>query len=106
MKYSVLVPTVNERNNLPIICCLLNETFTKEKLNYEIIVIDDASTDGTQEVCKELIKLYGEDKIILKTRSSKQGLGTAYIFGYNLQLVILLLLWTLIYLIIQNIYLK
>eukprot|EP01080_Neovahlkampfia_damariscottae_P000864 gene864-9113_t len=81
MKYSVLLPTVNERNNLPLICCLLDETFTQEKLDYEIIVIDDASKDGTQEICKELIKLYGEDKIILKTRSSKQGLGTAYIFG-------------------------
>jgi dolichol-phosphate mannosyltransferase len=81
MKYSVLLPTVNERNNLPLIIWLLNETFTQEKLDFEIIVIDDASTDGTQEICKELIKLYGEDKIILKTRTSKQGLGTAYIFG-------------------------
>ena len=48
---------------------------------YEIIVIDDNSPDGTIEVAKELQKLYGEDKVVLKPRSGKLGLGTAYIHG-------------------------
>lgn len=32
--------------------------------NYEIIVIDDGSPDGTLEVAEQLQKIYGEDKIV------------------------------------------
>lgn len=34
--------------------------------NYEIIVIDDGSPDGTLEVAEQLQKIYGEDKIVRK----------------------------------------
>lgn len=51
------------------------------KYSYEIIVIDDGSPDGTLDVAKDLQKIYGEDKIVLKPRPSKLGLGTAYIHG-------------------------
>lgn len=49
--------------------------------DYEIIVIDDGSPDGTLDVAKDLQKIYGEKKIVLKPRPSKLGLGTAYIHG-------------------------
>ena len=32
--------------------------------DYEVIIIDDNSPDGTQEVAKELQKLYGKDRIV------------------------------------------
>lgn len=51
------------------------------KINYEIIIIDDGSPDGTLDVAKQLAKIYGEDKILLRPRASKLGLGTAYIHG-------------------------
>jgi len=50
-------------------------------LEYEVIVIDDGSPDGTLDVAKDLQKIYGEDKIVLRPRGSKLGLGTAYIHG-------------------------
>lgn len=50
-------------------------------MNYEVIIIDDGSPDGTLEVAKNLQKLYGDDKILLKPRGSKLGLGTAYMHG-------------------------
>lgn len=50
-------------------------------LEYEIIVIDDASPDGTLKVAQSLQKIYGDDRIILKPRKAKLGLGTAYIHG-------------------------
>lgn len=59
--------------------CLFNIFFSN--FDYEIIVIDDGSPDGTLEVGKELQKIYGENKILLRPRASKLGLGTAYIHG-------------------------
>ncbi|KAH9064962.1 glycosyltransferase family 2 protein [Lactarius vividus] len=82
-KYSVILPTYNERKNLPIIVWLLARVFTENELAWEVIVVDDNSPDGTQEVAKELINTYGEDKIVLKPRAGKLGLGTAYIHGLN-----------------------
>ena len=40
------------------------------ELAWEIIVVDDASPDGTQEVAKELANVYGEDKIVSGCLSS------------------------------------
>lgn len=53
----------------------------RSHLNYEIIIIDDASPDGTLDVAKDLQKIYGEKKIVLRPREAKLGLGTAYIHG-------------------------
>ncbi|XP_072270257.1 dolichol-phosphate mannosyltransferase subunit 1 [Pyxicephalus adspersus] len=79
--YSVLLPTYNERENLPIIVWLLVKYFGESGYKYEIIIIDDGSPDGTLEVAKQLQKIYGEDKILLRPREKKLGLGTAYIHG-------------------------
>lgn len=51
------------------------------KLDYEVIIVDDGSPDGTQEIAKQLIKAYGSNHIILKPRAGKLGLGTAYVHG-------------------------
>jgi dolichol-phosphate mannosyltransferase len=77
----VLLPTYNERENIPLIVWLLVETFEKHEIDYEIIVIDDASPDGTQDVVRQLQQEYGEDRVLLKPRPGKLGLGTAYVHG-------------------------
>lgn len=41
-----------------------NLVFVHSGYNYEIIVIDDGSPDGTLEVAEQLQKIYGEDKIV------------------------------------------
>ncbi|KAI6661126.1 Dolichol-phosphate mannosyltransferase subunit 1 [Oopsacas minuta] len=79
-KYSILLPTYEERKNLPLIVWLIIE-YMPSDCNYEIIIIDDGSPDGTQEVAKQLQKIYGHDKIQLRPRPKKLGLGTAYIHG-------------------------
>ncbi|XP_069507262.1 dolichol-phosphate mannosyltransferase subunit 1 [Ambystoma mexicanum] len=80
-KYSVLLPTYNERENLPLIVWLLVQSFRQSGYDYEIIIIDDGSPDGTLQVAKQLEKLYGSDRILLRPRAKKLGLGTAYIHG-------------------------
>ena len=54
---------------------------TRRKLDWELIIIDDASPDGTQEVAKQLQKAYGANRIQLRPRAGKLGLGTAYVHG-------------------------
>ena len=80
-KYSVLLPTYNERENLPIIVWLLIKYFTEADLDFEIIVIDDGSPDGTLDVGKQLEEIYGADKVVLRPRAKKLGLGSAYVHG-------------------------
>ncbi|CAI9724663.1 Hypothetical predicted protein [Octopus vulgaris] len=79
--YSVLLPTYNERENLPFIIWLLVKYFEESGYKFEVIIIDDGSPDGTLEVAKQLQGIYGEDRIVLKPREKKLGLGTAYIHG-------------------------
>ncbi|EFN60722.1 Uncharacterized protein KIAA0562 [Camponotus floridanus] len=80
-KYSILLPTYNEVDNLPIIIWLIVKYMEESELAYEIIVIDDGSPDGTLDMAKQLQRVYGEDKIVLKPREKKLGLGTAYMHG-------------------------
>ena len=80
-KYSILLPTYNERENLPIIVWLLVKYLSADEVDFEVIVIDDGSPDGTLEVAKQLQSVYGSDKIVLRPREKKLGLGTAYMHG-------------------------
>ena len=79
-KYSILLPTYNERENLPIITWLLFKALDGV-CSFEVIVIDDASPDGTGAVAEDLQRIYGADKLILAPRAGKLGLGTAYVHG-------------------------
>ncbi|NWW18391.1 DPM1 mannosyltransferase, partial [Falcunculus frontatus] len=78
-RVSVLLPTYNERDNLPLVVWLLARTFSDSGIDFEIIIIDDGSPDGTQEVAQQLEKIYGSDKIVRKLFLFPSG--TAYIHG-------------------------
>ncbi|KRX07297.1 hypothetical protein PPERSA_06912 [Pseudocohnilembus persalinus] len=76
-KYSVLLPTYNERENLPLIVKFIFDMAEKNNLDFEIVIIDDNSEDKTAEVAKQLQDLYPK-KIYLHQRPGKLGLGSAY----------------------------
>ncbi|VDK73792.1 unnamed protein product [Litomosoides sigmodontis] len=80
-KYTVLLPTYNERENLPVCVWLIEKYMNKAGFSYEVIIIDDNSPDGTMDVAKKLEDEFGSDKIILRPRAKKLGLGTAYTHG-------------------------
>ena len=50
-------------------------------LDWELIIVDDASPDGTLQIAQQLQNLYSPTRILLKPRSGKLGLGTAYVHG-------------------------
>lgn len=59
-KISVVIPCYNEEKAIPIFYKEMNKVMVKmKKLDFELIFVDDGSSDSTLEVCKNLSK---EDK--------------------------------------------
>jgi dolichol-phosphate mannosyltransferase len=54
-KLSVIVPAKNESANLPSCIGGIVEVLKKNQIKHEVLVIDDGSTDNTQEILKEII---------------------------------------------------
>ena len=86
IQYSVLLPTYNESENLPLIFALLDREFTAAGLGeaFEVVVVEDSSPDGTYLVALELQRVYGARKVRILKRAGKLGLGSAYIDGLAL----------------------
>ena len=74
----VIIPTYNEKENISQI---IRKVFSLEG-NFNILIIDDNSPDGTASIVKELTPLY-KDRLFIIERSGKLGLGTAYIAGFK-----------------------
>jgi len=72
----VIVPTYNERENIPIIVPLVLE----QDPRLEVLVIDDGSPDGTGELAEALAEV--DERVHVLHRAGKQGLGTAYRMGF------------------------
>ncbi len=73
----VVIPTYNERENLPNIVPLVLE----QDPRLEVLVIDDNSPDGTGELADALAA--ASPRVHVVHRSAKQGLGTAYRAGFR-----------------------
>lgn len=82
MQVSIIIPTLNEHGNIVRLIERINLISAKNNLNYEIIIVDDNSTDGTIEDIKRLQK--NQDNIKLIVREKPMGIGSAHIVGYNL----------------------
>ena len=80
-KYSVILPTYNERENLPLMISMLNKHFGEGGFDWEVVVVEDSSPDGTLAVAQELQQLYGKARITIVSRPGKMGLGSAYMDG-------------------------
>ena len=76
-KVVVVVPTYNERENLPVLAGLLDALPVP---NLHLLVVDDASPDGTGEIADKLAAEHPGNVGVLH-RTVKDGLGRAYIAG-------------------------
>ncbi|MCQ2177628.1 MAG: glycosyltransferase, partial [Bacteroidales bacterium] len=56
MDISVIIPLLNEKESLPELTSWLRRTLNDWKLSYEIIFVDDGSTDGSWDTIQELSK--------------------------------------------------
>jgi dolichol-phosphate mannosyltransferase len=76
----VIVPTFNEKENLPL---LVDGLMQHENLN--LLVVDDASPDGTGEIAEALGRKH-PGRIDVMHRTAQRGLGRSYIDGIRLAL--------------------
>jgi glycosyltransferase involved in cell wall biosynthesis len=51
---SIVLPVYNERHNLELLQKRITEALAPEEIDYEVIYVDDGSTDGSWEVLKSL----------------------------------------------------
>lgn len=77
-KQIVVIPTFNEIENIESIV----EAVISLPEDFDILVVDDNSPDGTATTVKNLQQKF-ENRIFLEIRTKKQGLGTAYIHGFK-----------------------
>jgi len=78
---SLVIPTYNERRN--IIPLIRRVTFALQRTTdeFEIIVVDDDSPDGTWQVAEELAK--GNPHLRVIRRQGEKGLATAVVAGWK-----------------------
>ncbi len=77
-KKIVIIPTYNERENIENI---IRKVFSLEG-EYNILIIDDGSPDGTADIVKRMQEEYPKRLFIIE-RDKKLGLGTAYLTGFR-----------------------
>ena len=73
----VIIPTYNERDNLPLIVGRVHAA----RPDVHVLIVDDGSPDGTGELANEL-SLADPDRVHVMHRGSKAGLGAAYLAGF------------------------
>lgn len=78
MKTTVIIPTYNERENIEP---MLDAVLALNVPDLSILVVDDSSPDGTGQVVLEHGKK--DSRVSLLTRTKKEGLGRAYIAGFQ-----------------------
>lgn len=70
---SVIVPTFNEEQTLPSLVRRLITTFKENHINGEIIIVDDGSTDKTQEITQDLCRKFKNIIVIRHDRRKEKS---------------------------------
>lgn len=78
-RLSIVVPTYNERERLGDLVTRIFQAYAAERLEAELIIVDDNSPDGTGALADQLA---GSHRITVVHRAGKLGLGTAVVEGF------------------------
>jgi len=71
MKYSVILPTLNENNHIVDLINSISNVFKKKNLVYEIIIVDDNSVDGTIDTVENIKDGYNFLQLIVRKNQKK-----------------------------------
>ena len=79
---SVIIPALNEEGNIPVFCRLFDEMRQKSEYDFELILIDDGSTDKTYDLICDFASKH--DFIKYKKHPSNMGLTEALKTGFEI----------------------
>jgi dolichol-phosphate mannosyltransferase len=80
VKLGLVIPTLNEAGNIPILVRRLHSALADVPVNYEILVVDDDSQDGTAEAARKEAEL--DPRVRTFVRKGARGLAGAVIHGW------------------------
>src|SRR5713101_1877061 len=80
-KFALVVPTLNEAENIVTVLDRAREALSQLPLCSEILVVDDGSTDGTAEIVRRYSKRHAG--ISMVERHSQKGLAGAITYGWE-----------------------
>src|SRR5450756_1320413 len=80
-KLGLVIPTLNEEANIGTLLDRVRLNLDDAHIDYELLVVDDNSTDGTGAVVQEYSK--SDPRIRLLVRLGSRGLAGAVIYGWN-----------------------
>jgi len=79
MKLSVILPTFNEKDSIIMLIAEILSILEKEKIDHEVVVVDDNSPDGTY---REIVEAFaGNQLVVPMLRTREKGLATAILHG-------------------------
>lgn len=78
MKITMVIPTYNEAQNLPL---LVDAILAQHIPGLSILVVDDMSPDGTGEIADRLAAQHSNVEVL--HRQGPRGLGRAYVYGFD-----------------------
>ncbi|MBU1912332.1 MAG: glycosyltransferase [Candidatus Omnitrophica bacterium] len=78
---TIVIPTFNEKANLELLVPSLEDAF-KGISNIEILIADEYTGDGTEELLEGLNKIYGNIRVL--TQKDKSGIAMAWQGGFKL----------------------
>ena len=78
---TIVVPCLNEEKNIDGTLETIRSAMSELPYRYEVLVIDDGSSDGTGQVVKNYIEAHREMPIRLHTNSRNRGLTRSYVDG-------------------------
>ncbi len=80
-KFALVVPTLNEAENLTLLINRVREALLPVNLPYEILIVDDDSKDNTHAIVRSLA--LRDSRIRLLVRRGVRGLATAVVHGWQ-----------------------
>ena len=80
VKVSIVIPTYNEEGNIRLLAKRINDALSSKDIEYELIFVDDHSTDATYKEIQEITKKY---RAYLYLKKGKKGKAHSLLEGFS-----------------------
>ena len=80
-RISIVIPAFNEAENLPVLLREIEQVLAQHRAEWEVLLVDDGSTDNTLDVMMEMKNKYGVVRVL--SLSKNHGLSAALDAGFR-----------------------